>query len=127
MADQPKAEFTAPKKETLPAKTEPLTPQEQAKQGYQMLDDSETTAIAVGLQLAGYKNVAVGRGVQVVSILPESHANGILKTGDVITHVNGAVVTSPQAYYAAVKGKTGTLELKLYNPSNDPPITIQLK
>jgi PDZ domain-containing protein len=65
------------------------TPQEQARQGYQMLDDSETTAIAVGLQLAGYPATIVGKGVTVVSILPDSHANGILQIGDVITGLNG--------------------------------------
>jgi PDZ domain-containing protein len=65
------------------------TPQEQAKQGYQMLDDSETTAIAVGLQLAGYPATMVGKGVAVVSILPDSHANDILQNGDVITGLNG--------------------------------------
>ena len=38
------------------------TPQQQAKQDYQMLDNSETTAIAVGLRLAGYTTVMVGKG-----------------------------------------------------------------
>jgi Lon-like protease len=68
------------------------TPQEQARQGYQMLDESETTALAVGLQLAGYPSAMVGKGVAVVSILPDSHANGILQTGDVITGLNGKPV-----------------------------------
>jgi Lon-like protease len=68
------------------------TPQEQARQGYQMLDESETTALAVGLQLAGYPSTMVGKGVAVVSILPDSHANGILQTGDVITGLNGKPV-----------------------------------
>ncbi len=46
-----------------------ITPQQDARQGYQMLNDSETTAIAVGLQLAGYKTAVIGKGVSVVSIL----------------------------------------------------------
>ena len=65
------------------------TPQEQAKQEYQMLDNSKTTALVVGLQLAGYPSTMVGKGVMVVSILPDSHANGILQAGDVITGLNG--------------------------------------
>ena len=68
------------------------TPQEQAKQGYQMLDDSESTAIAVGLQLAGYPAPLVGKGVVVVSIVPESHANGVLQVGDIITGLGGKPV-----------------------------------
>ncbi len=65
------------------------TPQKQARQDFQMLDNSETTAIAVGLKLAGYPSVMVGKGVQVDSILPGSHASGILQIGDVITGLNG--------------------------------------
>ena len=57
------------------------TPQQQAKQDYQMLDTSETTAIAVGLRLAGYPSALVGKGAQVDAILPGSHANGVLKPG----------------------------------------------
>ena len=65
------------------------TPQQQAKQDYQMLDNSETTAIAVGLRLAGYPSVMLGKGVQVDAILPGSHANGVLKIGDIIVGLNG--------------------------------------
>ena len=65
------------------------TPQQQAKQDYQMLDNSETAAIAVGLRLAGYPSALLGKGVQVDAILPGSHANGVLKTGDIIVGLNG--------------------------------------
>lgn len=68
------------------------TPQQQAKQDYQMLDNSETTAIAVGLRLAGYPSVMVGQGVQVDAIIPGSHANGLLKIGDVIVGLNGSPI-----------------------------------
>ena len=68
------------------------TPQQQARQNYQMLDSSETTAIAVGLRLAGYPSALVGKGVQVDAILPGSHANGVLKIGDVIVGLNGSPV-----------------------------------
>ena len=75
-----------PPEQVVPKNT---TPQQQATQDFQMLDNSETTAIAVGLRLAGYSTAAVGRGAQVVSILPESHANGLLQPEDVITALNG--------------------------------------
>jgi PDZ domain-containing protein len=72
------------------------TPQQQAKQDFQMLDTSETTAIAVGLRLAGYSTVLVGKGVQVDAILPDSHANGLLQVGDVITGMNGTRVQTAE-------------------------------
>jgi Lon-like protease len=90
------------------------TPQEQAKQGYQQLDDSETTAIAVGLQLAGYPNVAVGRGVQVVSILPGSHAQGVLQSGDVITALNGTPVRTTSDLISLVKAQSPKKALNLH-------------
>ena len=68
------------------------TPQQQARQNYQMLDSSETTAIAVGLRLAGYPSALVGKGVQVDAILPGSHAISVLKIGDVIVGLNGSPV-----------------------------------
>jgi PDZ domain-containing protein len=80
------------------------TPQQQARQDFQMLDTSETTAIAVGLSLAGYPTPLVGKGVQVDSILPESHANGILQVGDVITAVNGEPVQTANDLINLVSG-----------------------
>ena len=78
-----------PPETVTPKNTSPL---QQARQGFQMLDNSETTAIAVGLRLAGYSTVLVGKGVQVDSILLGSHANGLIQVGDVITGMNGTPV-----------------------------------
>ncbi len=74
-----------------PAKLAPNqpTPQENARQGFQMLDTSEITAIVVGLRLAGYTAQEVGQGASVVSLLPDSPSQGILQAGDIITAVNG--------------------------------------
>ena len=58
-----------PPEEVVPKNT---TIQEQARQGYQQLDESEATAITVGLRLAGYKVDMVGKGAQVAAILPKS-------------------------------------------------------
>jgi PDZ domain-containing protein len=68
---------------------ESLTPQEVAQQGFQMLDESESTAIVVGLQQAGYKAVMVGKGVRVISIESGSRAQGLLQPGDVIIALDG--------------------------------------
>ena len=77
------------------------TPQQQARQDYQMLDSSETTAIAVGLRLAGYTTVMVGKGVQVDAILPGSHANGLLQIGDIIVGLNGSPIQTTDDLIAA--------------------------
>jgi PDZ domain-containing protein len=60
-----------------------------AQQEYQMLDESETTAIVEGLRLAGYDATTEGKGARVVSILPDSPAKGVLQPGDVIVGLNG--------------------------------------
>lgn len=68
------------------------SPQQAAEEGYQMLYQSETTALAVGMRQAGYPASVTGQGVKVVSILPDSYANGVLQPGDVIVGLNGAPV-----------------------------------
>jgi Lon-like protease len=68
--------------------------QESARQGFQMLDQSEVVAEAVGVRLAGYPSEITGKGAQVDSIIPESLAKGLLQPGDVITAVNGQPVSS---------------------------------
>jgi PDZ domain-containing protein len=65
------------------------TAQALAHQEYQMLDESEATAIVEGLRLAGYDAKIEGRGARVVSILPDSLAKGVLQPGDVIIGLNG--------------------------------------
>lgn len=79
------------------------TPQEQARQGYQMLDDSEATAIAVGLRLAGYPSAAVGKGARVASTLPGSHANGLLQAGDIINGLNGSAIQTASDLISLIK------------------------
>ena len=69
------------------------TAQAVSQQNYQMLLDSDTTAIVVGLHLAGYP-VDVNDGVIISSILTQSPASGILQIGDIITGANGKPVTT---------------------------------
>lgn len=89
------------------------TLQEQAHQGYQMLDESEATALAVGLRLAGFKADLTGKGVEVVGILPESHARGILQLGDVITALNGQPVRTTDDLIRLVKAQPATPPVRL--------------
>jgi len=100
------------------------TPQEQARQDYQMLDDSEATAITVGLRLAGYPTQMIGKGVRVVSILPGSHANGILKVGDVVTDVNGTPVQTTSDLIEQVQKQSASGSVQLGVTRNQTPLEV---
>ena len=89
------------------------TPQQQARQDYQMLDNSETTAIAVGLRLAGYTTAIVGKGVQVDAILPGSHAIGLLHTRDIIVGLNGSPVQTTDDLINAIKAQSSLAPVHL--------------
>jgi PDZ domain-containing protein len=92
---------------------EDTTPQEQARQGIEMLDESETTAIVVGMRLAGLSADLVGKGVEVVDIQPDSHASGILQPGDVIIRVNGESVRVPSELVDRIKAQDGKTKVQL--------------
>jgi PDZ domain-containing protein len=92
---------------------ENTTPQEQARQGFQMLDESETTAIVVGMRLAGFNANLVGKGIEVVDIQSDSYATGILQPGDVIIQVNGESVLTPSELVDRIKAQTGKSEVQL--------------
>ena len=87
------------------------SPQESARQGFQMLDQSEVVAEAVGL--AGYPTQITGQGSQVDSLLPESLAKGLLQPGDVITAVDGQPVSSATNLINLVRGLDPHAPVKL--------------
>lgn len=90
-----------------PARRQPNepSPQETARQGFQMLDQSETTAVAVGLRLAGFPASVVGKGVRIISVLPESPSQGLLKPDDVITALNGGPIRTTDELIAQIKAQ----------------------
>ena len=79
-----------PEHEIVPTNTNAQTI---SVQNYQMLLDSDTTAIYVGLHMAGYP-VDVNDGLVIGAILPQSPAVGILQNGDIITGANGKTITT---------------------------------
>ncbi|MDR3575798.1 MAG: PDZ domain-containing protein [Anaerolineaceae bacterium] len=81
------------------------TPQQQSQQDFQMLDQSESTAAVVGLQLAGYPAKEISRGVLVVSVDPASPAKTLLKSGDIITALDGVPVKSTTALIALIRAQ----------------------
>jgi PDZ domain-containing protein len=88
------AQFDPAYKIVSPADIVPpdTTPQQLAQQGYRQLDQSETAAIVAGLRQAGFAAGVVGHGAEVLSILPDSLAQGQLQVGDVITGLDGTQV-----------------------------------
>ncbi len=61
----------------------------------------------------------IPEGVFLCDVQPNTSADRAkLKSGDVITHVNGLKVTTPAAFYQAVAGARGPLELTLYGELN---------
>jgi serine protease Do len=71
----------------------------------------------------------IPRGVLITDVQPNTGAARVdLKAGDVITHVNGVAVTTPDAFYQAVDGVQAPVELTMYNfPQQEPPTKVQLK
>ena len=78
------------------------TPQQQLRQDFQMLDQSESTAAVVGLRLAGYPAKEISRGVLVVAVDPASPAKALLKSGDIITALNGTPVKTTTELIALI-------------------------
>lgn len=71
---------------------------------------------------------SIPAGVLISDVQVESAADRAkLKSGDVITHVNGLAVTTPAAFYSAVVNVAGGLELTLYNPPPEPSTKVMLK
>jgi PDZ domain-containing protein len=89
------------------------TSQEQVRQDYQMLEDSETTAITVGLRGAGYPSEMIGKGARVDTVLPGGRANGILQTGDVITAVNGIPIRTTDDFSEKISALSGNGSVQL--------------
>jgi serine protease Do len=67
----------------------------------------------------------IPKGVLISEVQPGTAADrAALKTGDVITHVNGLPVTTPALFYQAVDGVRGVIELTLFG---DTPTKVQLR
>ena len=69
--------------------------QQLAIQGFRDLEESEKTAIVVGLGLAGYQASLNYTGARIAAVQPTSKANGVLRPGDDIVSVDGKPVEAP--------------------------------
>jgi PDZ domain-containing protein len=124
------AELTPVVKLLPPEKIAPnqTSPQESARQGFQMLDQSEVVAAAVGVQLAGYPTEIIGQGARVDSILPESLAKGRLQPGDVITAIHGQPISSATNLINLVKVQNpgAPADLQILRGGNRMDVTVGL-
>lgn len=104
------------------------TAQELARRQYQMLDHSETTAIAVGLRLAGYEVAIKGHGARILSVLPDSPANRLLQPGDVIIGLNGEAIGNVSDLTGRLKTQTpqAIIQLQIERAGRALPVTTPL-
>jgi len=91
------------------------TPQNVSLEDYRMLLDSETTAIIVGLQLAGYPVEVNNDGVSILSVVPASPAAAVLEPDDIIIAVQGNTVdfTSDLTKHLGAIAAGSVLDLKI--------------
>jgi PDZ domain-containing protein len=104
------------------------TAQELARQQYQMLDNSQMTAIAVGLQLAGYDVGIKGQGARILSVLPDSPAKSMLQPGDVIIGFDGEAIGDVSELTGRLKTQTpqATVELQIERDGRLLPVVAPL-
>jgi PDZ domain-containing protein len=103
------------------------TPQELAKQGFQMLDQSTTTAVVVGLRLAGYQATMTGKGVEVVGLLPDSPAQGSLQSGDVITSLNGTPIRTTSDLVGQIRAQEPSATVQLTIERNQRVMEVAIR
>ena len=69
-----------------------VTQEEYQRQSRARMDESKVAAISVALDRVGYDVTVEGDGVEVVSVLEGTPAEGVLEAGDIITAINGKPV-----------------------------------
>lgn len=105
-----------------------VSPQGLARQGVRALDDSEAAAIVVGLRLAGYEADLVGRGVEVIAVMPDSLAGTTLRPGDIITGLDGVAVSAPSGLGASLRTRApgSIVTLQVERDHNEVQVTVLL-
>jgi PDZ domain-containing protein len=104
------------------------TAQELARQEYQMLNESQMAAVVVGLRLAGYDAQAVGKGVEVVSVVSDSPAKGILQPGDVIVGLDGQAIRTASELTGQLKAQKpdATVHLSIQRDGHTQNVSVPL-
>lgn len=100
-----------------------VTTEERDERNAVLMEDSQHEATAAALQELGYDT---GAEVEVVSIVEGSAADGRIEEGDIITAVDGEVVTSAADLRATVQESEGqAIELTVLRDGEELPITLR--
>lgn len=90
-----------------------ISPAQWTRKNFQDLEESQSNAIFVALNAAGYTATLEGEGAQVISIMEDSPSRGILKEGDLIVEAEGRKVTGPEDLSEALRSFTGEGKVQL--------------
>jgi len=77
------------------------------------MQESKHLAGVIALRRAGYEVPIVSDGVEIVKVLPDSPARGILQAGDIITAVGGKSVYLAEEVVAGIQKKTVGEKVKI--------------
>jgi PDZ domain-containing protein len=100
------------------------TIQELARRNYRMLDDSQTSAVAVGLRLADFDVAIQGLGARVLSVLPESPAQNVLQPGDVIIGLDNETVETAADLTSQLKTQAPQAAVRLQIEREDRVVDV---
>lgn len=105
--------LVTPWTEIIYSKTDDTNEHLERDAGISMMEESKLIAILVALKKAGYEAKIKGSGVEVLDITNESKAIGILKEGDIITAIDGQLVTNREDLLAYLSNKIGGDKVQL--------------
>ncbi len=105
-----------------------VTQEEYQRQSRERMDESKVAAISVALDRVGYDVTVEGDGVEVVSVLEGTPAEGVLEAGDIITAINGKPIFVGTDAVAEISsyaiGDTITLSVTRGDDILDLPVTL---
>jgi PDZ domain-containing protein len=105
-----------------------VTQEEYQRQSRERMDESKVAAISVALDRLGYDVTVEGEGVEVVSVIEGTPADGALEAGDLITAINGTPVFIGTDAVAEINkyaiGDTITLTVTRAESVVEVPITL---
>lgn len=114
-----------PPEQVVPRDT---TPQQVMRRNVQMLEESEATAVVVGVRLAGFTADLTSTGLAITAVAPESPSIGKLVAGDTILAVDGVatprldVLRAELAQHTA--GEQVVVALDRQGASTSVPVTL---
>jgi len=103
-----------------------VTQDEVNQQNIIAMEDSIDTAIYVALERLGYDVGFVVEGAVITGVVEGSPADGLLQVGDLITEVDGVVVTDGEAFLFAVQENSAGDTIILSGTRSGEPLSVEL-